>query len=651
MAIIPLIPPSGVVGDGTTDDRGAIASYDSTLSTADAGILLEDGTYRIASNLTLNHVLVFEPGARLKPDSGVTVHLAAGYQAGDYDWVFDLSAGGKVTGTKTEMGYVTDINFGAKGDNSNDDAPAMQAAIRFATLQAVRYEYATGLDVKMPVTAAKRYYGSGVIVNRTLNIYGDVRADRSINGVTIRAANGIAAVFTIPYPGGLSAGTAGGDGWSETYSLDILSVLYGGDKTIAFGGTWAKLSNITILPTTAGGYDVGVLHNTIAFFDNVYVYQAGKIGFFAEAQTSGGFSYSYGAFRSDYVFGGAQMFGNVNLSHYVDCTAYGTVTGDGFVATGNNAGTITYDTCNASSNNGTGFLENTSIGCNYVNCHTAGNAWKVSNGGTYWLCIKPHTSASTNEPGVGVDWREFWIETPTATTADVAWSSGVVQRPSTALNVLSPNSTTSVINHYSEGGIELGATLRGRCVATGGTLCSLGRIVLHPELGQASVLNGIRSTARKVYGQAEDGSKTWNAALGNYGDYTVPKVMTWNHSDGGDWSFEWQSTRKSFAIRSTAGHEVMEFPTSTFNSGGYTGGDKVAFKYGVMLGNNNTGWGRIRAVANLAGITDAAMGPAVRGERWFYTQATPGGKEGAVCTTSGTIGSTAVIKEFGLIDT
>ena len=42
-------------------------------------------------------------------------------------------------------------------------------------------------------------------------------------------------------------------------------------------------------------------------------------------------------------------------------------------------------------------------------------------------------------------------------------------------------------------------------------------------------------------------------------------------------------------------------------------------------------------------------GIVAQGERWFYRNAAPSGKEGFVVTTGGTVGSTAVTKEFGSI--
>jgi len=47
----------------------------------------------------------------------------------------------------------------------------------------------------------------------------------------------------------------------------------------------------------------------------------------------------------------------------------------------------------------------------------------VENSGTYYSLIKPHTSVQAdNEPGVGTNWTEYWVEAPATITAAQAWS-------------------------------------------------------------------------------------------------------------------------------------------------------------------------------------------------------------------------------------
>lgn len=80
------------VGDGTADDRAALAAADA-LGPAEGS---PGKTYRIASNLTLANG--WRPnGSKLKPASGVTVTVSGPVEAGLYQWI-DTSLGGVVAG-------------------------------------------------------------------------------------------------------------------------------------------------------------------------------------------------------------------------------------------------------------------------------------------------------------------------------------------------------------------------------------------------------------------------------------------------------------------------------------------------------------------------------------------------------------------------
>ncbi len=79
----------GAVGNGTTDDRAAIASADAVSSTT----IFPEGSYRIASNITLSSAVFFVKGAIIKPDSGVTVAFVGPVTAEAFQ-IVDISAGG-----------------------------------------------------------------------------------------------------------------------------------------------------------------------------------------------------------------------------------------------------------------------------------------------------------------------------------------------------------------------------------------------------------------------------------------------------------------------------------------------------------------------------------------------------------------------------
>lgn len=110
-------------GDGTTDDRAAFVTADSV-----GKAYVEKGTYRIASNLTITNQVTFEPGAVLKPDSGVTITLSTPFAA-TTEQIFDLSAGGTVVlPPGTCLVYAE--WWGARGDGvkTDNNVPINQAA-------------------------------------------------------------------------------------------------------------------------------------------------------------------------------------------------------------------------------------------------------------------------------------------------------------------------------------------------------------------------------------------------------------------------------------------------------------------------------------------------------------------------------------------
>jgi hypothetical protein len=89
-------------GDGATDDRAAIAAADSGAGPAGQMVLLRRGAYRVSSNLTVTAPVMLQPGAMIKPDSGVTVLLAGGVQAPQRQ-VFDHSRGGVVAPQRVDF--------------------------------------------------------------------------------------------------------------------------------------------------------------------------------------------------------------------------------------------------------------------------------------------------------------------------------------------------------------------------------------------------------------------------------------------------------------------------------------------------------------------------------------------------------------------
>jgi hypothetical protein len=112
------------VGNGVADDRGAFS-----LTASKGPLTISRGTYRIASNLTLAVSVEMLSGALLKPDSGVTITLGAGFNA-PLTQVFDLSAGGSVA-FRVQRDLYPEW-WGALADGVHDDAAALNAVSNVA---------------------------------------------------------------------------------------------------------------------------------------------------------------------------------------------------------------------------------------------------------------------------------------------------------------------------------------------------------------------------------------------------------------------------------------------------------------------------------------------------------------------------------------
>lgn len=110
---LPTVKDFAATGNGTSDDRAAIA-----LADAANCLRFPEGTYRISSNITLNSTAIFDPGAVLSVDAGATVTFTRQVQA-PIQQIFS-GAGTVLAASRNQRAYVE--WFGAVANSTG--APA-----------------------------------------------------------------------------------------------------------------------------------------------------------------------------------------------------------------------------------------------------------------------------------------------------------------------------------------------------------------------------------------------------------------------------------------------------------------------------------------------------------------------------------------------
>jgi hypothetical protein len=123
---VPSVIDFGAVGNGTTNDRVALAAAEA----AGTGIYFPPGVYRVSTSITLTKVVIFAPGAILKPDSGITITLTGEIDAGLWQ-IFDTSAGGVFSGPVRNQ-YIYPDWWGAVPNIPTNQSARIQSAITFA---------------------------------------------------------------------------------------------------------------------------------------------------------------------------------------------------------------------------------------------------------------------------------------------------------------------------------------------------------------------------------------------------------------------------------------------------------------------------------------------------------------------------------------
>ena len=346
----------GLVGDGSQDNRAALAAYDTSLGAGEA-LILAPGTYVVNTNLTISHVVQFRPGAKIKPASGVTVTFSKGYDATDYQHVIDISAGGAFAVTETYRSYITPQHAGAKADRVQDDTTHVKAAISAlgaptragtGTLFFPRgyYKLTECLNIQDRITM---YGETGTSFGRPLSV---LIWPPNCCGIIFHAHNTTAdslgynhalktAVVAATGPSGLNNGFVMGLG-SVIKHLTLLG--NNGATPAATAFDWATHG----LRLKHGGIDATNLH--VAYWHGNGIMIRGNSG----------------------TVGPPEYEGGPNLCCLKDITVLSNA-GSGLYVDGQDSNAGYFIAINADGNQGWGIWDNSFLGNTYIACHTNAN--------------------------------------------------------------------------------------------------------------------------------------------------------------------------------------------------------------------------------------------------------------------------------------
>jgi hypothetical protein len=176
----------GAVGDGITDDRNAINTMLTNLTSdfTDFELYFPKGSYLIGSDLTIptGAALRFHAGAKLIIPNGVTVTMTNTELLAGRQQIFQCTGTGKVVGTiRNDLifpewwGAIADglhapvgADFSARAAAAARNAPALQAALNFAG-----YQYSiNGLTGTVSLTYGYYVYDTTLSIPLSVNVIG-----------------------------------------------------------------------------------------------------------------------------------------------------------------------------------------------------------------------------------------------------------------------------------------------------------------------------------------------------------------------------------------------------------------------------------------------------------------------------------------------
>jgi hypothetical protein len=229
----------GAVGDGVANDR---AAFDNA-QTAAAGqqLLIPEGTYLINTAVTMGSTveLVFEPGAKIKPATSVTVTLSGRVLAGRYQ-VFDLSNASAAIAGLVHNEEVFPEWWGAVADGTTDNKAVFDKIATQLTASTPRRvkldigtyrfsskpnDFTTGVQLVgqgMSNTVLERNYTAGGINEGFLTWSGSGSNNGGIESAMVRAVTGTSSGTMLKFVTGAG---------------DVAGYHYANEVVVTFAGT------------------------------------------------------------------------------------------------------------------------------------------------------------------------------------------------------------------------------------------------------------------------------------------------------------------------------------------------------------------------------------------------------------------------------
>lgn len=161
-----IVRDQGAAGDGTTDDRAAIAAADTA---GTEPVLFPVGTFLVSSNLIIASDCIFHPGSIIKVPTGVTITFTGALAAGAWQ-IFSLAGTAAIDLSGAMVDAVNPIWFGAAGDGrrgtgsiTDTDKTLTIAAAPFLTTDVGKPAYVLGAGASVGTITNAEDDGGGEI--------------------------------------------------------------------------------------------------------------------------------------------------------------------------------------------------------------------------------------------------------------------------------------------------------------------------------------------------------------------------------------------------------------------------------------------------------------------------------------------------------